>query len=349
MLPAFRSNTSIICFCLLLIGILASPVLLSWAGLPSREQTYKGITDEAGRVGVQTRQIFYDSGDSDVVLLGSSLVWKGINPEVLQEKLSAHLGRPAHITVLAMNWQGIDLQYFLLRDYLTRHKTSLVVWNLPAPGSRMFEPHIEANYWVRYGEYSDALRGLPLRMRLALYADMVLGVPRQLVAKLRPNQLSPQEFASDSWNNRLGYYGAPYVEDHLPSQTIPTKDVVVSSAEGPEIHISGPALDPYELHFAKKIVELLKEHHTDVVFLHVPIDLERNMKKMPELEDWSSVLGVDAPMLGISSAELFQGVSDKRFYHFYIDQHFNENGRELYTESIAPGLLKAYDQSRGSH
>jgi len=349
MLPAFRSNTSIVCFCLLLVGILASPVLLSWAGLPSREQAYEGITTEAGSVGAQTRDIFCDSRDSDIVFLGSSLVVKGIDPQLLQEGLSIHLGRPAHITVLAMNWQGIDLQYFLLRDYLSRHKTSLVVWNLPAPGSRMLEPHIEAKYWVRYGEYSDALRGLSLRMRLALYADMILGVPRELTAKIRPNRLSPQELASDGWNYNQGYYGAPYVEDKLPSKTFPISDILVPSAEGPEVHICGPALDPYELHFARKIVGLLKEHHTRVVFLHVPIDMEHNMTKMPELEDWSSALGVDAPVLGVPSATLFAGVPDKRFYNFYMDQHFNQNGRELYTQAIMPGLLRIYDEDRGSN
>lgn len=326
-----------------------SPVLLSWAGLPSREQAYEGITDEAGAVGIQTKQIFYDTHDSDIVLLGSSLLRKGIDPSILEQKFAADLGRPARISVLALNWQGLDLQYFLLRDYLSRHKTSLVVWNLPAPGSRLYEPHIEAYYWVRYGEYSDALQGLSLRMRLALYADMVLGVPKQLIAMLRPNRLSSEELARDSWNNRQGYYGAPFVADHLPERTFAANETLMPAAEGPDIHISGPKLDPYQLHFAKKIVELLREHHTRFVFLHVPIDIEHNMTAMPELEDWSSALGVNASILGIASARLFEGVNDKRFYHFYIDQHFNENGRELYTNSIVPGLLKAYDQSRDSN
>ncbi len=70
----------------------------------------------------------------------------------IQDALEQHLHRKAHVAVLAMYWQGLDLQYFLLRDYLEHHHASLVIWNLPFPSSRTIEPHIEAFHWFRYGE-----------------------------------------------------------------------------------------------------------------------------------------------------------------------------------------------------
>src|ERR1039458_8167546 len=205
MLPVFRSIPSVASFCVLLIGLLCLPLVTSWVGHPPREQAYAGMSDAAGPIGVDVREIFRDPSHADILCFGTSLVRAGIDEPTVEQALSAHLGRPAHIEMLALNWQGLDLQYFLLRDYLNTHHADLIVWNLPVPGSRHVEPHVEAFRWMRFGEYSDALSGLPLRYRLALYGDMVLGAPRELLSHLRPNLLSQEEIAAQITSDRAGY------------------------------------------------------------------------------------------------------------------------------------------------
>src|ERR1035437_771600 len=171
----------------------------------------------------------------------------------------------------------MDLQYFLLRDYLNRHHAGLVVWNLPVPGSRSLEPHVEAFRWVRFGEYSDALSGLPLRYRMALYSDMVLGAPRELLSHLRSNLLSKDEINNQLLPEKAGYYGRPFVPEPVDSAMIPTLDQSYEVPPYPLVHVTGKPLTPYEEHFARKIMELAKEKHTEIVLLHIPIDSEQGL------------------------------------------------------------------------
>jgi hypothetical protein len=245
--------------------------------------------------------------------------------------------------MLALNWQGFDLQYFLLRDYLNTHHAGLIVWNLPVPGSRNLEPHIEAFHWVRFGEYSDALSGLPLRYRMALYSDMVLGAPRELLSHIRPNLLSKKELDFQTHPGRVGYYGASFVPESADSAEIPTLEQSYEDPPYNLVHAAGKPLNPYEGHFARKIVELARETHTKIVLLHIPIDSEQGLDYMPERSKWVDALHTDAPMIGSTSAVLFKGVDKERFHDFYRDQHFNINGSLLFTRSMVPAILKAYD------
>ena len=343
MFPAFRSNSSAIGFCILLIVFLSLPLVANWIGHPSREQAYAGIPGAAGPVGVHVREMFDSSSDADVLILGSSLARKGIDKSMLEQALSAHLGRPAHVEVLALNWQGLDLQYFLLRDYLANHKAGLIVWNLPVPGSRNLEPHIEAFHWVRFGEYSDSLAGLALRYRLALYADMVLGTPRELLSHIRPNLLSEEELKVQLRPEALGYYGAPFVPESSDSEAVPPFELSYEDPPYSLIRAAGKPLNPYEDHFAERIVALARETHTTIAFLHIPIDSEQGMDYMPERGDWAETLHMNAPMIGAPSAAIFKDIGSSRFHNFYLDQHFNINGSQLFTRSVIPAILKAYD------
>jgi hypothetical protein len=346
MLPVFRSRLSLVSFCLLLLALLACPILTNWIGHPSRDQAYAGMSAEVGPIGVYTRE-FSDPSDADVLFVGSSLVRAGIDEQTTQQALSTHIHRPAHVVFLAYNWQGLDLQYFLVRDYLRTHRAKLIVWNLPVPGSRNLIPHVEAFRWVRFGEYSDALAGLPLHYRLALYADMVLGAPRELLSHLRPNLLSKEELNEQIRSESAGYYGSPFVPEHFDSQTVPPLDESYEPAPYAFVRVTGTRLNAYEDHFAKKLLALVRQNGAGLVLLHIPIDTERGLKYMPERSDWPSALSTNAPMIGVPSAALFRNVGDDHFQNYYRDQHFNRNGSLLFTESILPAILKAYDAQDG--
>lgn len=344
MLPAFRSKQSAFGYCGLLFVLLALPPVTLWIGHPSREQAYAAMSDEAGWVGLQTEAISSKSPSADVLFLGSSMTRAGLDLPAIEQAISAHLGRPAHVELLGLNWQGLDLQYFLLRDYLNTHHAGLIIWNLPVPNSRMREPHIMAFRWARFGEYSDSLYGLSLRYRLALYGDMVLGAPREMLSHLRPNLLNSNEIQIEVKSLKTGYYGANFVPESVDSVPIPALDQSYEDPPYPGVKTVGQPLDQYQVHFAKKVLELAEEKHTKVVLLHIPIDSEHGLAYMPERDNWASVLRTDAPMIGVPSAVLFRNIDPLSYYHFYRDQHFNMNGKMLLTRSILPALLKAYDE-----
>ena len=345
MLPAFRSTFSVTSFCALLIAALSLPLVTYWVGHPPREQAYAGISDAAGPIGIHVHEIFRDPQDADILFLGSSLVRAGIDPQIVEDALSRHLGRPAHVEILALNWQGVDLQYFMLRDYLNTHHAGLVVWNLPVPGSRSIDPHVEAFRWIRFGEYSDALNGLPLRYRLALYGDMVLGAPRELLSDVRPNLLSKDELEAQIHSEKAGYYGATFQPEPTEVATAPPLDESYEYPPYSLVQATGKPLSDYEDHFAREILELAKDKHTKITLLHIPIDSEQGLNYMPEKSMWNNSLHTGAPMIGLPSGVLFKNVtSTAQFHDYYRDQHFNLNGSELFTRSILPAILKAYDE-----
>lgn len=343
MLPSFRSRLSAGSFCILLLVLLGLPVVTKWVGHPSREQAYASMSGEVGPIGIQMREIYRDQGDVDILFLGSSLLRNGLDTNAVQQSLSQHLGRPAHVAFLAFNWQGLDLQYFTLRDYLDHHKAKLIIWNLPVPGSRNIVPHVEAFHWIRYGEYGDSTAKLPLRYRLTLYGDMVLGAPRELLSHIRKNRLSEEEWNQTLQPNRTGYYGAPFV----PMQTNVTTPAPIAEAyeDAPyaDVSIKGPPLNAYEKNFARQIYTMARQHGVKVILLHIPIDQEKGLTTMPERADWPAILNAAPPMIGVTSTTLFQGRDPGTVNNFYYDQHFNANGKALFTQEMIPALLKAYD------
>jgi hypothetical protein len=58
---------------------------------------------------------------------------------------------------------------------------------------------------------------------------------------------------------------------------------------------------------------------------------------------WPAVVGLpSAPILAIPSTVLFRDVPASEINNYYYDQHFNDNGKELFTRAITPALLDLY-------
>jgi hypothetical protein len=349
MLPAFRSTRSVLAFCALLIFLLGLPVILSWIGLPPREEAWSGVSTHAGAVGNVVRTIYDDQQDVDVLFIGPSILRRGVDPVPIEQALSAHLGRPAHVAVLSMVWAGADLQYFLLRDYLDRHHPRLIVWNAPGPTSSSNEPHVQAYRWMRYGEDKEAYAGLPLFFRIQVYGEMVLGAPKELLYKLRPNMLSDQEKADPNGedvreNINTGYHKASFVRDTVPMGSERQAKLLADTSS--LFHVEGAPPEAYELNYLRKIVKLTDKRGCTLVLLHVPTDAEYGNSEIPEIENWSRLFGPEYNIIGTPATALFAGLGHDRFLHFFSDSHLNANGRQVFTEAIIPSILEAYDQSK---
>jgi hypothetical protein len=197
---------------------------------------------------------------------------------------------------------------------------------------------------LRWGEYSDALSGLPLQYRAAVYGEMVIGAPRQLLSRLRSNLLGQEQYDGAAGLARQGYYGVPFVPDSIEARKWDAERLLIPLIS-PMLENVGPTPGPYQLHFARKILELAKEHGCTVVLIHVPLDVEAGSARIPELAPWSQLLGAQYDMVGIASAELFRSIPPERVRNFYRDLHFNENGTAAFTTAIAPAIIEAYDRA----
>jgi hypothetical protein len=356
MFPAIWSNRHAVALILVIAVLLTLPVLMSVVGLPPRDRVYSGIRVETGMGPFDEKQIFEEKGPVDILFVGSSLMVRGVDMGYVQQQLSAKLGRPAKVSYLSLKWQGLDMQYMLVHDFLEHHRVGLVMMDMPTLALIGDSPHIQAYRWMRWGEFPVSTAGLSFRQRMAIYGAEVLGAPRQLVNYLRPNRLvqDPQlaaKLGSQSEYGKVGYFGGPFVAEPRTPPAIPLESIFSHGEADRNFDFQGQPLGPYHRYWGREIGNLTKQYNVAFAMMHIPEDTEKGMTHVPERMYWPSVIGIpSAPVMGIPSATLFRDTPSAEIDNYYYDQHFNDNGREFFTRAITPALLDLYtrEEANGS-
>ena len=361
MTPAFSSSRQAAAFALLLAGVLASPVLVAKTGWLNRRDVYPAIPVKYGPFAWIQQQIYATTNDADIVFLGSSHIWYGVNTPHVQNKLSERLGREAQVFTMAWCWPGYDAAYVMARDlFQHRHVRMLVIDDEDNPAYED-APHVQSWRWLRPGENSDALTGLPLPVKLSVYGGMVLGTPRNLLSLVRPNLLEdPAANHPDYWSKEFGApnfaaqrgslrvrldFNSPrdFTPFAPPIAANPADAAVYSPQTRDTFTFTGQPMRPYQLFFARKLARLCQECGTRLVVLHVPVLKEQAQATIPERGPWSEILGAPVTVVGIPGGKIFGGIPAPdvpRF--FYNDTHLNQNGQDRFTSLITPSLIGLY-------
>jgi len=348
MAPAFLSTRRAAALGVVVAFSLALPILLHWIGGVSREEVYRGISDSAGSFAYFGQEAFDRHSDVDILFSGSSLLGNALEPSLLRRDFSRALGREASVILLRQSWQGPDMNYFVARDLMERRKVKLLVIAAPAGILRSSQPHVQLFRVARYGDFSGALDGLPLRSRAAIYADYVLGSPRQALNLLRPNAMDSPPTEPASHGPPAGYMGRPFVRRQVAVPAIPPASVIDSGENRGIFHFDGPPLNAYQLHFLRKTKELAQKQGALLVILHLPSPSERGSRIVPDRRLMSELLGPGVAFVGVPSALMFQNIPDSQFEDYYQDEHLNLNGSELFTGIITPVLIHLYEQYQQS-
>lgn len=361
MAPAFSSRRGAALFAILLAFIIALPELVAKTGWLDRREIYPAIPWKYGPFLWIQQQIFDTHTDIDVAFMGSSHIWNAIDTPFMQKYFSERLGRPADVITLGWPWSGFDATYIIGRDLLEHRRVHTLVIDDEGFDST---PHNHSSRWFRIGDNTEALSGLPLDSKLALYGGAVLGMPRQLVSFLRADRRDdPYQTHDTFWDTyyhapnvaqnrgaliaRLGWGVTPDFVPYTPQHgATPTDVLLYSAATSHRFNIIGPPSSSYQLHFMRLLAQLCKEHGTRLVFLATPRVDVPDQSRVPVREAFPKVVGAPAYLIGIPQSTLFAGMNlEERLNLFYEAAHVNQNGQTYFTRLIAPTLYDIYAQS----
>lgn len=347
--PTFRSPKQAAVFCAAAALLLALPALLSALGLYGRRDAYLEMPAGDGGFPYMVKEALEERSDIDILFLGESMVWLGVDTMYVQAELARAQGRPANVITYAHNWRGIDLDYALLRDTLARRRIKTLALGLPSASEPQVGPHHYAYHFLPYGHDPAMVSGLALRHRVTLYAESVLGVPRHLLSLLRPNVDFDHPVAATHGSHLVdeGFAGAPYRPLDRDPPALPADALIQARTPG-NFAIADDPLSDYQMHFVRLIADLAREHGVRLVLFHVPHWSWRARPVVDERVDWARLFGGDAALIGVPPALLFQGLRDDEIKQLYCNEHPNASGARFFTRAITPALLSVHLHGAGS-
>jgi hypothetical protein len=357
MRPAFASTRQAAMFGLLLLLLLLLPFVMRKSWLPPRQEIYSSLPWGVGAFPYLREQIFDEKEEIDLLFVGSSRIWWGIDTPQVQKALSEKLGRKAVVRTLGWDSPGFDPMYFIMRDLLECRKVHVIVFSDCSTGAGN-TAHLRAPAWFRLADNSGDLAGLAWRSRISFYTSAILGMPRNLLGLLRTNlpALSSDEISWTGFEHvgnpslRLGSLALrmrvdqPFTDYAPQTSARPSGVRIYSEATKAEFGFRGNSIPAMQAAFVAKIGALARERHVKLVYLHLPESTEMKSQLIEEPVFWPGLVGGDLTMMGIAPAKLFGGLADEDILKLFFNyEHFNQNGQVYFTSMIIPSLVQVYE------
>jgi hypothetical protein len=345
--PAFVSKRQQIWFLALLVCILILPQVITWSGTVSRRNSYEIMPENQGAYSFVMKEVFDNTEDIDILFLGSSILFNGVDTPQVQKELSLKLGRPARVVTFGHYFNSIDILHMQVRDLLERKRVRLVVMSIPRMPYND-GPSTTAHRFFRYSDDKETFDELPFKYQAVLYSSAILRTPQDLLTLVRPNGSTPSDFAQDLGADKsaLGMGRDPLTfERYAPaSPQINYSDLIYSDDSREKFRFTGDPIPFYQnVHF-DKLIDQLRQHHTSVMMLNIPQYSERHSDKIVERDDWAKRFQMDIPLVGVPPATLFAGLNEEEIEKLHFDEeHLNLNGNEFFTRTVLPAILMVYE------
>jgi hypothetical protein len=345
MRPAFKSTAHLTAFLALVLLCLSLPVLLNKSGRLTPRDSYEIMPENHGPYTFVESEIFDTKGDIDILFLGNSLIWAGIDTPLVEQELAKKLNRKVRVVSFGSSWAGLDIPYTQLRDLLERKKVGLVILSIPRIN---FEdgPPPPAFRFLRNDAYPDITSELGLKYRISTYAGNVLRSPHDLLTLVRRNRSQPSDYTK-SFGALMSEQGWIPTGDQFTvfvpdSPVIPSTELVYSSDTRDNFQFTGVNLPPYHQFYLIKIVELLKRYRSPLAMINIPQYSEHSSQKVLEENFWPAILGCDVPLIGVPPAALYGGLNEDQIRKLHYNEHMNKNGSEFFTRTVMPAILETY-------
>jgi len=345
--PAFRSRGAILASIAVNLVFLALPFVVGALVPKDRPLGWASLPIVQGSIANDVRVLYRDSADADILLLGPSTLHVGLLLPELRAAMTKKLGRPAKVESIIVYGQGVDWTYFALRDFLLRHKSTLVLVADPLGLPQTVEPHRHLPRILRYGVSSEVFQGISGGSRIQVLSSFVLGGPRQLLSCVRPDRIGSDEkvdgFVNVAYRNFLysGYAGKAFKE--LPVRPSLPPEIGYWTGDSSTLKVEA-SLGAYQVHFLSKMVELFRGSSTNLAFIHVNGLDEAGRSDLPEAVDYKKLVGGQKAVIGLPMTKIFPGLDRTQLEDYFSDaKHMNLNGSRIFTTAITPSILAAYD------
>ena len=343
----FTGNRQAVAFACLLGLCLVLPLLSAVVRDGRRERLYDQVPTTGGPYRFIEQQLFQERGDLDVVAVGGSYVWAGLDPLVVEQELGRVLRRPAVAINLASNWHGEDFSFHVVRDLLERRKVKMLVLSLSLPYAASPHPHPLARHWITLADVPVLDPRISVIYRLQLIGATLIGAPRQLLSLARPNLRGQDRYDSTHGAGlfRIGFGGAPFEPFRPPPPRLSAPEVLYPGGRA-AVRFTGDPLPSNEAYYLARLAELARRHGITTAIVHMPFyfgDGVALADTVEERQDWTQVFGPGSAFVASPPARLFRGFAPPDLTRFFSDTHLNANGAEFFTGAIAPALAAIYD------
>jgi hypothetical protein len=343
--PPFRTSLDAALYCLTVAAILLLPLVLRALHAPSHRTRLATVPLTAGGTSFLPQQVFDETSDIDMLIVGDSVDWVALDALEIQKALSKSTGRDARVVSLGWFWTGEDMLYYVLRDVLAHRKVGHVVLRLfPEDQSRQAS-HAQAWRWLFGCEHDAVIPTLRLTDKLQAYGVQAIGGPRNLLSLVRPDRLSA------SWESPyLGHFGVMqgWPDGPLRSIDVPVPqfslDALMVDAANASQRMRPVALPlrGFQQHYAVAVRDLLRSHGVPVTLLRVPKRSEVREHTLTVSAGQLALYGDDAHLVVPDPGRLFAQLSDADLdgFYYYDERHLNRNGSHYFTLAEMPALIK---------
>jgi len=339
----FASSAMQGAFCLAIAALLAMPFVLHRLHAPSLAARMSAVPVAAGPYSFIERQIYEEKSDIDLLFVGESVMWVGVDVPQVAEGITAALGHTPRVLNLGWAGTGNDLVYYVLRELLERRHVRHVVLRLHTVDQMPVAPHPESYRWLCDCGDDVVLPALSVLERASAFGVEVIGGPRNLLSALRPDLVGASPFADTLgyYPNEKGYWNRPYRRLDLAPPVLAPATVILGPATRSRLLPEHVAEGPYQSSYGRATRDLLAAHHIHVTLLRFPARSEARATTLPVAsEEVARYNG--ATILAPEPRALFQHLSDIEVdeLYYYDDLHMNRNGSKYFTGAILPALVE---------
>lgn len=362
--PAFTTALDAAAFGLLALMLLTLPLMIGPIIPRDPVRVYQGMPNDDWGFNY-VAEVLKSQKPIDILIVGASEAFSSIDVPLLKKLLAEKTGREPEIQNLGQGRRSEEIIHQILRDVTARRRVRGVV--MTDTIAFKTDPHENARYILPVDVLSA--HGLDRHHRLALYGGMVLAGPRQVWTQMlapldgreapkRRQRIVGMAHTSGSilYDGGFSPYN-PYETFRSSSMDVPAItpgsylfDQWLKTANSQEVAPVMPPFSPFQQHFIRQTIRMLKNYRIPMLTLVVPLFAKSPQSPEPPvnpiqdkvmLRSFEAEPRDDETIVGLSQAALFPGLSPEQVKSFYANEHhFNRRGAEHFTRSLVPVFEK---------